>query len=80
MAVEYFNGKEMTKRINPDEAVAQGAAIQAAIIASNESHDIEIPQELKNYELEDVIPMTLGIRIAGGKMDPIISRNTRIPV
>lgn len=67
---EYFGGKELCTDINPDEAVAYGAAIQAAIIGKV-SPDLVVV---------DVYPLTLGVETVGGIMSPIIPRNTRIPV
>ncbi|KAH0791219.1 luminal-binding protein 5 [Histomonas meleagridis] len=66
----HFDGKELCLSINPDEAVAYGAAIQASII-DNMSTDLVII---------DVYPLTLGVETVGGLMSPIIRRNTRIPV
>ena len=73
MLKDYFNGKEPSKSINPDEAVAFGAAIQAAILTKQGG------EELQNCILMDVAPLTLGIETAGGVMAPIIPRNTTIP-
>ena len=69
----YFNGKEVNKSIHPDEAVAYGAAIQAAI-ANNVQDD-----GLEKLVLLDVTPLSLGIELKGGEMDVLIKRNTTIP-
>jgi L1 cell adhesion molecule like protein len=73
MIKEFFNGKEPCKSINPDEAVAFGAAVQAAILSgeSNES--------TKDILLIDVTPLSLGIETAGEVMTKIIERNSTIP-
>ncbi len=73
MISDYFNGKEVCKSINPDEAVAYGAAVQASIL-SGESTD-----ETNQILLLDVAPLSLGIETAGGVMTNLISRNTTIP-
>jgi len=69
----YFDGKELKRRINPDEAVANGAAILASIL-SNEK------EESKTNFVSDVVPLSLGIAIYGGIMSPIVKRNSKIPI
>ena len=70
---EFFNNKELNKSINPDEAVAFGAAVQAAIVNNIEDTGLE------RLVLLDVAPLSLGVKTANGQMNVLIPRNTTIP-
>ena len=73
MLSEYFNNKELCKDINPDEAIAYGATVQAAILSGIKSSKID------ELLLLDVAPLSLGIETAGGVMTNLITRNTTVP-
>lgn len=73
MISKYFGGKELCKSINPDEAVAYGAAVQGAIMSGSKDEGID------KTVLADVTPLSLGIETAGGLMTALIGRNTTIP-
>ncbi|XP_021760869.1 heat shock cognate 70 kDa protein-like [Chenopodium quinoa] len=69
---KFFNGKELCQSINPDEAVAYGAAIQAAILSSVHNN--------KDFTLVDVTPLSLGVKLHSGEMKFFVLRNSTIPV
>ncbi len=74
MLIDYFDGKQLCKTINPDEVVASGAAIQAAILSGNSD------SKLDQIVLIDILQLSLGIEISGGLMNVIIPRLTPLPV
>merc|ERR1719164_74472 len=71
---EFFNGKEPCKSINPDEAVAFGATVQAAILSGQDKSE-----KLSDLLLLDVTPLSLGLETAAGVMTTLIKRNTTVP-
>mmetsp|Transcript_31370 Transcript_31370/g.63615 ORF Transcript_31370/g.63615 Transcript_31370/m.63615 type:complete len:331 (+) Transcript_31370:44-1036(+) len=76
---EFFNGKEPSTEVNPDEAVAFGATVQAGILTGQDFALMAGGSEFKDMVLLDVTPLTLGIETTGGVMTPLIQRNQAIP-
>lgn len=70
---DYFNGKELCRSINPDEAIAYGAAVQAALLSGHSD------EKLDQLVLLDVTPLSLGVETAGGVMTTLIPRGTTLP-
>ena len=73
LLTDFFNGKALNKSVNPDEAVAYGAAVQASILTGNQD------DKLKDIVMLDITPLSLGIETAGGVMTNLITRGTTIP-
>ncbi len=73
LLTEFFNGKELNRSINPDEAVAYGATVQAAVLTGDQS------EGLNDLLLMDVAPLSMGLETAGGVMTALIKRNTTVP-
>lgn len=73
MLRSHFNGKELNQSINPDEAVAYGAAVQAFVLSGGED------EKTDSIVMIDVAPLSLGLETAGGIMTPLIKRNTTVP-
>jgi heat shock protein 5 len=71
MVKDFFNGREPNRGVNPDEAVAYGAAVQGGVLSNEE--------ETEGIVLIDIAPLTLGIETVGGVMTALIPRNTQIP-
>lgn len=79
MLSEYFNGKKLNNSVNPDEAVAYGAAVQAAML-NNDCPEQNANSRVTGMVVVDVIPLSLGIETLGGRMTVMIERNTTKPV
>lgn len=75
MLSDFFGGKELCRNINPDEAVAYGATVQAALLSGNQHSEA-----LKDLLLIDVTPLSLGLETSGAVMTTVIPRNTTVPV
>ena len=73
MLSDFFNGRQLNKSINPDEAVAYGAAVQAAILNNEQS------EKIADCVLLDIAPLSMGMETAGGVMTTLVPRNTTIP-
>lgn len=70
---DFFNGKQLNKSVNPDEAIAYGATVQSAVLHKEQSN------VLKDILLRDVIPLSLGINVKGDIMSVVIEKNAAIP-
>jgi len=75
MLKAFFNGKELNHKVNPDEAVAWGATVQAAILLGLADDD-----DAGEIVLLDVTPLSLGTDIVGGEFSAIVARNSHIPI
>ncbi|PRP85729.1 heat shock 70 kDa protein-like [Planoprotostelium fungivorum] len=71
MLKDFFDGRELKRSVNPDEAVAHGATVMAAILAGNQKRD--------DHFIQDVAPLSLGVETIGGVMSVLIARNSRVP-